>query len=192
MRLTATLAEQLPAEPPPGPELTGLPEELRAALEPLARGLAGSALGPRAQAAALERFFHEQFAYSLETDLRGKGHPLVVLVRERRATYCVYFASAMAALLRSLGTPARLVGGFVPGDQDPLGGRALVRERDAHAWVEVWSAGDGRWLAFDPTPVGAGRAPGDSGAAHQRIGQRAARCHRRDGLDAGQGVWGRA
>ena len=106
----------------------------------------------RERAQVVERYFRENFTYSLHAELIGKGHPLTVLVREKRPAYCVYFASAMAALLRSLGTPARLVGGFVIEGKNPITGSAVVRERDAHAWVEVFLEDEQRFATFDPTP----------------------------------------
>ncbi len=48
--------------------------------------------------------------------------------------------------------PTRVVTGFAPGEVNPLSGRVTVRASDAHAWVEVWSAEDKRFVAFDPTP----------------------------------------
>jgi hypothetical protein len=85
---------------------------------------------------------------------------------ERRPAYCVYFASAMAVMLRTQGIPTRIVSGFVPGEVNPITGRVIIRERDAHAWVEVWSPEDQRFIAFDPTPstsreqvIGTGEPP---------------------------------
>ena len=144
--------EHLLPEEVPGDALTALPEELREELRPLAEELTGKGRTPREKARLLEAYFHEHFEYSLFVDLRGEGSPLAVLVREKRAAYCTYFASAMAALLRTVGVPARVVGGFAPEDSNPLTGATLVRERDAHAWVEVFLADEGRFVAFDPTP----------------------------------------
>jgi len=54
-------------------------------------------------------------------------------------------------MLRSLGIPARLATGYATGDYDPVLNQAVVREHDAHAWVEVWFGGHG-WVPVDPTP----------------------------------------
>ena len=144
--------EQLPQEPLPDTALTSLPEELRAELRPLALEHTRGATTSRARAEALERLFRDNYEYSLSVNLTGEGSPLAVLIRERRPAWCSYFASAMAALLRSVDVPARLAGGFVPQEQNPYSGAFLVRERDAHVWVEVYLEEEGRFVAFDPTP----------------------------------------
>src|SRR5204862_7560665 len=66
--------------------------------------------------------------------------------------YCEQFATAETLMLRALGIPARLVTGYATGDYDPVLNQAVVRERDAHAWVEAYFPGHG-WVPFDPTPT---------------------------------------
>ena len=61
----------------------------------------------------------------------------------------------MALMLRSQGIPARLATGFLGGDFNPLEGYFIVRQSNAHAWVEAFVDGEG-WRTYDPTPV-AGR-----------------------------------
>ncbi|MBX6395123.1 MAG: hypothetical protein IRY98_05285 [Alicyclobacillaceae bacterium] len=85
---------------------------------------------------------------------------------ESNAGYCDHFSTAMAVMARSVGLPARWVKGFAPGEPDPQQPegaavrRFLVRNSNAHSWVEVWIPGYG-WVPFDPTP-GVGQAAGDS------------------------------
>jgi transglutaminase-like putative cysteine protease len=64
--------------------------------------------------------------------------------------YCTYYATSMIAMLRSLGIPARMAAGFAQGDYDAALGQYVVRERDAHTWVEVYFPGYG-WVEFEPT-----------------------------------------
>lgn len=173
LTLRHSAQEQLPSEPPPSELLTALPPALKEELAPLAEQLTRGASTPRARAEALEAWFRENHEYSLSADLRGEGSPLAVLIRERRAAWCTYFASAMAALLRTQGIPARLVGGFVPQEKNPYSDAFLVRSRDAHAWVEVYLEDEGRFVPFDPTPwrsrdaLMARQAQGKLGAAWQ-------------------------
>lgn len=63
---------------------------------------------------------------------------------------CEFFASAYALLLRSMGVPARLVGGYLGGEYNQLGGYYLVSEDRAHVWVEAYLAGQG-WRRIDPS-----------------------------------------
>jgi hypothetical protein len=53
-------------------------------------------------------------------------------------------------MLRSLGIPARVAAGFAQGTADEAGRQFLVRQRDAHAWPEVFFPGFG-WVEFEPT-----------------------------------------
>src|SRR5262249_43810686 len=65
--------------------------------------------------------------------------------------HCEYFASSMAILLRAAGVPTRIVNGFLMGEYNPVGDDYIVRQSDAHSWVEVYIPGTG-WREFDPTP----------------------------------------
>ena len=58
----------------------------------------------------------------------------------------------MALLLRMAGIPARVVTGFSTGATDTKTGEYVVRDFDAHSWVEAYYPGWG-WLTFDPTPA---------------------------------------
>jgi hypothetical protein len=70
-----------------------------------------------------------------------------------RRGHCEYFATAMAVMCRSLGIHARLVTGFQMSEYDDSRGCYVVRQRDAHAWVEVYTPGTD-WCTMDPTPPG--------------------------------------
>jgi len=65
--------------------------------------------------------------------------------------YCEYYASSMVIMLRHLGIPARLAGGYAPGSLDPKTRQIVVRESSAHAWPEVYFPNYG-WIEFEPTP----------------------------------------
>ena len=62
------------------------------------------------------------------------------------------FATAAALMLRSQGIPTRLVTGYDPGQYDSTLDQTIVRESDAHAWIEVFFPGHG-WVPVDPTPT---------------------------------------
>ena len=82
-------------------------------------------------------------------DANGRG-ALDEFWFDRRAGFCEHFASAFAVLLRELGVPARLVLGFQGAEYNSAGGYHVVRNNQAHAWVEYWQPEIG-WTRLDPT-----------------------------------------
>jgi transglutaminase-like putative cysteine protease len=70
-----------------------------------------------------------------------------------RRGYCEHYAMTMAVILRNLHIPARIVQGFLPGERSPGSATEVIRNSDAHVWVEVYFPGHG-WVAFDPTGKG--------------------------------------
>lgn len=90
------------------------------------------------------------FGYSLDVRRDARFDPIVDFLTIHREGHCELFASAMALLARSEGIPARVVSGYRGGDANTAFGYTVVRERNAHAWVEAYV--DGAWRAFDPTP----------------------------------------
>lgn len=70
-------------------------------------------------------------------------------LQDRRG-YCVQFATTMVVMARSLGLPARLAVGFLPGSERD--GTVSVTGRQAHAWTEIWFDRAG-WVRFEPTPA---------------------------------------
>jgi transglutaminase-like putative cysteine protease len=63
--------------------------------------------------------------------------------------YCEYFATAMVVMARTLGLPARVAVGYAPGERTAPG-IYQVREKNAHAWAEVYFPGYG-WQIFEAT-----------------------------------------
>ena len=66
--------------------------------------------------------------------------------------YCQQYSGAMALLLRMAGIPARVSTGFSTGATDVKTGEYVVRDFDAHSWVEAYYPDYG-WITFDPTPA---------------------------------------
>jgi protein-glutamine gamma-glutamyltransferase len=77
--------------------------------------------------------------------------PLDTFLFENRIGYCQQFSGAMALLLRMGGVPARVASGFAPGSYDRRRKEYVVRDLDAHSWVEAYFPRYG-WVPFDPTP----------------------------------------
>ena len=132
---------------PPTDQDRQIPEELLAPLEAIAREWAsdGSAA---ARVQAIAQRLRSTFTYSLDFERAGERDPVLEFLADKTG-HCEYFASAMALLSRSVGVPARVVGGFTVTEQNPLTGSWIVRQKNAHAWTEVWL--DGKWITLDAT-----------------------------------------
>lgn len=127
----------------------------------LAAAVTKEAETPYDRAVALERHLQTAYSYSLAVRPSTGRPPLEDFLFYTKSGYCEYSATAMAILLRLTGVPSRLVSGFLRGEWNEYGGYYLVRQSDAHTWVEVYFPGEG-WVAFDPTPP-AGTEPVASG-----------------------------
>lgn len=122
--------------------------------------------GLNGQAArAIENWLRTDFTYTLDL---GRPPPDVdpiewFIAPGNRRGHCEYFASAMAAMCRSVGIDARVVAGYVAAEWIPQTRTYTVRESNAHAWVEVEVHHDrgSTWRTYDPTP------PGDLRQIHQ-------------------------
>jgi hypothetical protein len=69
---------------------------------------------------------------------------------DRKLGFCEHFASAYVVVMRAMDVPARIVTGYQGTDARPQDGYHIVRQRNAHAWAEIWQEGRG-WLRVDPT-----------------------------------------
>ncbi|HXO22076.1 MAG TPA: transglutaminase domain-containing protein, partial [Thermoanaerobaculia bacterium] len=108
--------------------------------------------GPAAERARrLELHLMQNYGYTQDFAGRSTADPLDDFLFRYKSGHCEYFASAMVLMLRSQGIPARLVTGFLGGEYNPFEGYTIVRNSNAHAWVEAYLAGEG-WRIFDPTP----------------------------------------
>jgi hypothetical protein len=153
-------------------DYTSLPSSVSDELRSLARDLVSGGSTPFERALLLEAYFRDpgQFTYSTGVDT---GHSSLDLEdwltdpdsRNYRTGYCEQFATAMGVLARAIGIPSRVVLGFTPGDVETQADGSevvVVRENNAHAWVELWMDGQG-WVRFDPTPRSDGINPSLTG-----------------------------
>lgn len=101
-------------------------------------------------ARALDHFHTQPFYYSLEAPPLG-DQPVDQFLFETRNGYCEHYASALAFLLRAAGLPTRIVAGYHGAEWNPIDRYLIVRQSDAHAWVEVWSDARMGWMRVDPT-----------------------------------------
>ncbi|MFI5284566.1 MAG: transglutaminaseTgpA domain-containing protein [Candidatus Dormibacterales bacterium] len=127
------------------------------ALSQQARNLAIAAVNGHAttefdEVMALTSYLQTNFRYSQQLGHVPAGRdPVDWFLFDVKIGYCEQFATAETLMLRSLGIPARLATGYSTGSYDPVLDQSVVRERDAHAWVEVWFPNHG-WVPVDPSP----------------------------------------
>lgn len=105
------------------------------------------------------------FSYDTEAPVDagydGGGADVIGTFLKIKKGYCVHFASAMAIMARTLGIPARISLGYLPGapstNAEEGVDRFNVDSHDLHAWPELYFVGVG-WVPFEPTP-GRGTVP---------------------------------
>jgi transglutaminase-like putative cysteine protease len=125
--------------PPQSPRLRTFANELREQYpDPQARALA-----------LLRHIRQENFVYTLSPPLLGKD-PVDEFFFDVRRGFCEHYAAAFATIMRATRVPARVVMGYQGGELNPNGNYLIVRQSDAHAWVEIWLEGRG-WTRVDPT-----------------------------------------
>ena len=108
---------------------------------------------------ALQRLRTGGYSYTLEPGVYGR-HTADEFWFDRQEGFCEHIASAFVVLMRAMDVPARIVTGYQGGELNSVDGFWVVRQSDAHAWAEVWQAGQG-WVRVDPTSA---VAPGRTGA----------------------------
>jgi transglutaminase-like putative cysteine protease len=98
---------------------------------------------------ALSYFREHPFYYTLNPPLSGANAVDDFLFGSQRG-FCEHYAGAFTVLMRAAGIPARVVTGYQGGEYNPIGNYWIIRQRDAHAWAEVWLPERG-WVRVDPT-----------------------------------------
>lgn len=129
---------------------TELPEGAHPATRELAERWRADAPDARAFIQrVLNHFREEPFTYTLRPPLL-RGDTVDTFLFDTRRGFCEHFAGAFAVMMRAGGIPARVVLGYQGGEINPSGGYLIVRQSEAHAWVELFLPGEG-WRRFDPT-----------------------------------------
>lgn len=98
---------------------------------------------------AVMTLFQDEFTYDTSISL-PQTDALDSFFFDTKRGYCSYFATSLATILRAGGLSAHVVTGYLGGQWNSFGNYWLVKQADAHAWVEV-ALSDGRWHRIDPT-----------------------------------------
>ena len=113
------------------------------------------------------KYLQERHYYSLSSVApQGDRDIMVRWMDSNEPGHCELFAGAFTLLARMAGHPTRIITGFKGGTWNGFENYYMVRNRDAHAWCEVFD-GDKTWFRVDPTP-GSGREDSFGAAARLR------------------------
>jgi len=128
---------------------TVLPENLPDIVRDTALYVVGDETSPFLKATALATWLGENFYYTLEPVVPPEDMDFVAHFLETREGHCVYYATAMAVMARTLGIPSRYVMGFGLISSPTQNNVFYATGRTAHAWAEIYIYGLG-WVPFDP------------------------------------------
>lgn len=119
-----------------------------------ARRIAGNEPTADRKLVALISYLHQNCVYTLDAPAIPTGEDAAdYFLFEQRRGYCDLFATTLALMARAVGVPTRLVTGYAGGEYDNEHGVYMLRESDAHAWVEAYVLPWG-WVTVDPAPAG--------------------------------------
>ncbi|QYY37194.1 DUF3488 and transglutaminase-like domain-containing protein [Ruficoccus sp. ZRK36] len=107
-------------------------------------------------------WLHEHYRYSrnLREVYMHEGDPLMLWMQHDTQGWCEHFAGAFALISRAAGFPSRVVAGFAGAEWNGYEDYLVVRNSNAHAWVEIYDL-NGHWLRVDPTPAQGSTGPDD-------------------------------
>ena len=138
------------APAPPGPLDLRIPRAERAQITQLAHEWTDAAQTPEAKLDAIQEHLTRDYRYSLDF-LRVADDPLLDFLFVNKQGYCTYFATAFALLSRAAGVHTRFVTGYRVAEWSPIAQEYIVRDKNAHSWVEAWI--NGAWHTYDATPM---------------------------------------
>jgi transglutaminase-like putative cysteine protease len=99
---------------------------------------------------ALSYFRQQPFVYTLSPGPIAGEDPIDYFLFESRRGFCEHYAGSFAMIMRVAGIPSRVVVGYLGGERNPRADHWVIRQSDAHAWVEVYIPSLG-WWRVDPT-----------------------------------------
>ena len=99
--------------------------------------------------AVLRHIRNGAYTYTLEPGIY-EDNAIDEFWLDRKLGFCEHFASAFVVVMRAMDVPARIVTGYQGTDPEAQDGWYIVRQRNAHAWAEIWQEGQG-WQRVDPT-----------------------------------------
>ncbi|HMJ09793.1 MAG TPA: transglutaminase domain-containing protein [Polyangiaceae bacterium] len=134
----------------PGPFDLQLPRRIRPQLTALAEAWTRGTVSPADKLDAIQQRLLREYRYSRKVPRQKRLDPVLDFLFVHKSGHCEYFATGMALVARAAGIPTRIVTGYRVAERSAFG-YYVVRERNAHSWVEAYVPGRG-WTLRDPTP----------------------------------------
>lgn len=152
-----------------------LPSDFPGDIRQLSENVTGKAKTPYDKVMAIDNYL-SRIPYQEEIEAPPKGTDGVkYFLFNQKSGFCLYYASAMAVMLRSVDVPSRIVVGYLPGDPGEEAGQYILRDKHYHTWPQVYFSGYG-WVDLEATPSGtespvAIKTPWVSGSAIESLPQ---------------------
>ncbi|MGD0329586.1 MAG: transglutaminase-like domain-containing protein [Nitrososphaeria archaeon] len=125
-----------------------VPDSLANDLKNLAENITENAASPYEKAKELESYLQNNYVYSQNFTAAPNGtDPIEWFLFHDRRGVCTQFNTAFVLMARTLGLPARLVGGYAINSTEE---DQEVTQQEAHAYSEILFNGFG-WVTFDAT-----------------------------------------
>jgi hypothetical protein len=101
---------------------------------------------------AIQRLFKKQeLTYTLRPKPLDLNNSTDSFLFDTKRGYCVHFAAAFTTMSRMCKIPSRIVTGYKSDGKNSVKNYLIIKEKDAHAWVEVYL--DSQWRRIDPTAL---------------------------------------
>lgn len=127
-----------------------LPDNITPRTRQLAVDITANQETPYDKAVAITNYLRNNIQYSETVPNKPANQETIDwFLFDLKKGFCNYYSTAEVVLLRSVGIPARWAVGYAQGER-LSDGSFYVRQKDAHAWPEVYFPGIG-WVEFEPT-----------------------------------------
>ena len=127
------------------------PVKISARIAELARSITTGLDNPYDKTDAITRYLRNNITYKETLPPPPTNvDPIEWFLFTYKQGYCNYYATAEVLMLRSIGIPARIAVGYAEGSYDQQTDLYTVRQKDSHAWPEVFF-NDVGWVEFEPT-----------------------------------------
>jgi transglutaminase-like putative cysteine protease len=128
-----------------------LPPDFPESVRELSENITRAAETPYDKVMAIDDYL-SRFPYREKIEAPPEGTDGVqYFLFNQQSGFCLYFASAMAVMLRSVDVPSRLVAGYLPGDPGEEAGQYILRDKHYHTWTQAYFTGYG-WVDLEATP----------------------------------------